>query len=124
MPFGQPLYPEYIETSRDELRLKFDDAAAARRYSRVENVVVHETTDPEIVIAEYSLHGETLAAPHHSFVMPLIMVMTIREGVIVHTRDYNSPVARAQSLGTVPQLIAILQQIDVNQNAGDTKKAQ
>jgi ketosteroid isomerase-like protein len=36
------------------------------------------------------------------------MVMTIRDGRIVHTRDYTDPIAGAKLLGRVPELLAAL----------------
>ena len=37
-----------------------------------------------------------------------LMVMTIRDGQIVHTRDYANPIAGAQVLGKLPELLAAL----------------
>jgi hypothetical protein len=36
------------------------------------------------------------------------MVMTIRDGQIVQTRDYTDPIAGARAPGWVPQLLAAL----------------
>jgi uncharacterized protein len=36
------------------------------------------------------------------------MIMTIRDGQIVRTRDYVNPVAGARLLGKVPELVAAL----------------
>jgi uncharacterized protein len=36
------------------------------------------------------------------------MFMTVRNGQIVHTRDYTDPIAGARLLGKVPELIADL----------------
>ena len=38
--------------------------------------------------------------------MPLVMVMTTNDDLIVHTPDYNSPIAAAQALGTASQSLA------------------
>jgi hypothetical protein len=42
------------------------------------------------------------------FSLRFVMVMTIRDGQIVHTRDYSDPIAGARALGRVPQLLAAL----------------
>ena len=108
MPFAPAgLYPARTETTREELRARFRAGAAARRYRKLRDVVIHETTDPEVVIAEYGLDGE-LTESAEPFSLRFVMVMTIRDGQIVHTRDYSDPIAGAQALGRLPQLLAAL----------------
>jgi ketosteroid isomerase-like protein len=68
---------------------------------------VHEAADPELVILEYDLHGE-LRPAGTPFVQPFVMIMTIRDGVIVHSRDYTDPITGARLLGRVPELVAEL----------------
>ena len=108
MPFAPAsLYPARIETGREELRARFRAGRAARIYSRVDHVVVHQTADPEVVIVEYDLHGERrpVGTP---FVQSFVLIMTIRDGVIVHSRDYTNPITGARLLGRVPELVAEL----------------
>jgi hypothetical protein len=42
--------------------------------------------------------------------------MTIRDGLIVHSRDYNSPVAGARAIGILPQLVSALQEMSAGVN--------
>jgi hypothetical protein len=70
-------------------------------------VVIHETTDPEVVIVEYGLRG-TLDTTGEAFDLPFILVMTVREGHIVHSRDYSDPIVGAKVLGIVPRLVEAL----------------
>jgi ketosteroid isomerase-like protein len=108
MPFAvTSLYPGRVETTREELRARFAANSAIRHYQRLSNVVIHETADPEVVITEYELHGEFVATAK-PFSQRFVMVMTIRNGQIVHTRDYANPVSSARLLGRVPELIAAL----------------
>jgi uncharacterized protein len=108
MPFAPAgLYPARIETTREELRARFRAGAAARRYRDLRDVVIHETADPGVVIVEYGLDGE-LTESAEPFSLRFVMVMTIRDGQIVHTRDYTDPIAGARVLGRVPQLLAAL----------------
>jgi ketosteroid isomerase-like protein len=108
MPFSAAvLYPSRIETTREELRARFKAGTASRRYRRLDNVVIHETTDPEVIITEYDLHGD-LVETSEPFVLSFVMVMTIQDGQIVHTRDYSDPIAGAQILGKLPELLAAL----------------
>jgi uncharacterized protein len=108
MPFAvAPLAPSRIETTREELRARFKAGAASRRYKRLGEVVIHETTDPDVVVVEYELHGE-FTETAGSFSLRFVMVMTVRDGQIVHTRDYSNPIAAAQALGRLPELLAAL----------------
>ncbi|MDN3354316.1 nuclear transport factor 2 family protein [Actinomadura sp. DC4] len=106
MPFAHAaLYPARIETGREELRARFGAGRAVRKYERLDNVAIHETADPEVIITEYDLHGR-LVATGREFTQSYLMVMTVRDGRIVHTRDYTDPIEGARLLGRVPDLIA------------------
>ena len=107
MPFSAGLYPPRIETTREELRARYAAGSGARRYERLSDVRVHETGDPEVVIAEYTMHGR-MVADGSPFSMSFAMVMTIRDGQIVHSRDYSDPVAGARLLGRLPDLVAAI----------------
>lgn len=108
LPFAPAgLFPARIETTREELRTQFRAGAATRRYRDLHDVVIHETADPGVVIAEYGLDGE-LTESAEPFSLRFVMVMTILDGQIVHTRDYSDPIAGARALGRVPQLLAVL----------------
>lgn len=71
------------------------------------NVVIHETADPEVIITEYELHGE-MTATGEPFSVRFAMVLTIRDGHIVHSRDYTNPIAGARLLGKLPELVSTL----------------
>jgi uncharacterized protein len=108
MPFGvAPLYPERIETTREELRDRYQAGRAQRRYNSLSNVAIYETTDPDVVILEYELHGE-FTETAKPFSMRFLMILTMRDGQIVHSRDYSNPIAGAQLLGRLPDLVAAL----------------
>jgi ketosteroid isomerase-like protein len=108
MPFAPPaLYPARTEIDRETLRARFRAGAALRRYERVSGVRIHQTADPEVVIVEYELHGR-LTATAEPFTLSFLMVMTVRDGLIVHTRDYADPIAGAMVLGRLPALLESL----------------
>ncbi|GIG63436.1 hypothetical protein Lfu02_78080 [Longispora fulva] len=65
---------------------------------------VHETTDPEVIVAEFEYQG-TVIASGEPFAIPCVFVMRIRDGKIVESRDYMDHVRSAQSRGTTEQLI-------------------
>jgi uncharacterized protein len=93
MPFGGAGLPGRLEgqaaiaefSRRTTGGLHFDD---------FENVVVHETGDPEVVIAE-TVTRATDVASGKSFVAPSIQVFRIRDGKILLFRAYTGPAAEA-----------------------------
>ncbi|MEV6926053.1 nuclear transport factor 2 family protein [Dactylosporangium sp. NPDC051485] len=108
MPFAVPgLVPPRIETTREQLRARFAAGRAVRRYTGLSGVHIHETAEPGTVIAEYDVHG-AMVATGAPFTLRFVMVMTIRDGRIVHTRDYSDPIAGARALGRLPELVATL----------------
>ena len=107
MPFAGGLAPQRTEMTREEFRARVTAGLAARRYTRALDVRIHETADPEVVVAEYLLEGHQVADAS-PFSLAFVMVVTIREGLIVHSRDYSNPIDGARLLGRLPQLVAML----------------
>ena len=108
MPFAvAPLIPARVETTREELRARFQAGVASRRYKSVDEVVIHETADSDVVIIEYELRGE-FTQTAEPFSLRFLMVLTVKDGQIVHSRDYSNPIAGAQVIGRLPELIAAL----------------
>jgi uncharacterized protein len=67
-------------------------------------VRVHQTTDPEVIVAEFEYRG-VIPATGGPFAIPSVFVMRIRDGQIVESRDYadHAEIARiftAQAAGT------------------------
>jgi ketosteroid isomerase-like protein len=74
--------------TRDELRHHF--AAAPTHLGRPDafgpaDVVVHHTTDPEVVVAEF--HYEVTRGPTTSSI-PCVFVVRVKDGLIVESRDH------------------------------------
>jgi ketosteroid isomerase-like protein len=108
MPFAPPgLYPSRVEIGREQLRERFRAGRAIRRYTALDNVHIHDTQHPEITVIEYGLSG-VMTASGKPFSLAFVMVMTIRDGLIVHTRDYTDPIAGARITGRIPELVAAL----------------
>jgi ketosteroid isomerase-like protein len=107
MPFASGLAPERLETTRAEIRKRFAAGAASRRYTGLREARVHETADPDVIVLEYRLDGTRLA-DGEPFTMAFAMVLTFRDGLIAHSRDYTDPIAGARALGRLPELAATL----------------
>ncbi|MEU9693071.1 nuclear transport factor 2 family protein [Amycolatopsis japonica] len=52
------------------------------------DVLIHGTTDPEVIVAEYRNVGEALDTGK-SFDIANIQLLRVRDGLIVHSRDYH-----------------------------------
>jgi ketosteroid isomerase-like protein len=83
--------------TRDDLRRHF---AAGRDMTpiadyRTADVVVHETTDPEVIVAEFRYLGSVAG---RSFQVPCVFVMRVRDGQIVESRDYISALDRERAI--------------------------
>jgi uncharacterized protein len=107
-----PMHPARIPplTSRAELARHFGvgrtDYVPTLRY-RPEAIVVHETGDPEVIVAEFEYRG-TILATGERFAAPCVFVMRIRDGLIVESRDYVDHVALARARGALDDLLATL----------------
>jgi uncharacterized protein len=92
--------------SRDELRKRMESLAARpRQRRRVGNVTIHETTDPEVIVAEFEYQG-TAADTGEPYALPAIFVLRVRNGEIVSSRDYHDHLASAQVGGRLGELFA------------------
>jgi ketosteroid isomerase-like protein len=93
MPFGGPGLPARVE-GRTAIADWSRRAAAGLRFDDFANVAVHETGDPEVVIAE-TVTRATDVASGKSFVAPSIQLFRIRDGKILLFRAYTGPAAEA-----------------------------
>jgi ketosteroid isomerase-like protein len=88
---------------RETIRAHFAGAATMGLKLVAHDIVVHETTDPEVIVAEfdYDITGEdgTVTAAN-------IQVLRVRDGLITATRDYHDYLAIARATGGVPALVA------------------
>jgi ketosteroid isomerase-like protein len=83
--------------SRDDLRRHFaggPGTAPPITDYRPADIVVHQTTDPEVIVAEFTFRG---SVEGREFAVPCVFVMRVRDGQIVESRDYVSGLHRAQA---------------------------
>jgi ketosteroid isomerase-like protein len=80
-------------------------AKAPIKFDEYRDMVVHETTDPEVIIVEYEAYGTitTTGAPYQQ---TIIAVFRVRDGRIVSYRDYLNPLALAEARVSVPAATA------------------
>jgi ketosteroid isomerase-like protein len=96
------LYAEDVLVEHPLRRTRVDGRKALReRFARLGtatlrafDVTVHETTDPEVVVAEYQYEGA-------GFTSANVQVVRVRDGLIVHSRDYHDHLRMAVARGDV-----------------------
>lgn len=71
---------------------------------RPTGVTVHETTDPEVVVAEFQYAG-TVVETGESFAYPGVFVVRVRDGKIVESRDYLDHLGSARARGQLPEVL-------------------
>ncbi|MCP9964195.1 nuclear transport factor 2 family protein [Actinomadura madurae] len=86
-PFAPPPAPPRLE-GRATLDRHFRRAGAGPLELRVRDVVVHDTADPEVIVVEYGYDGR-VATTGRTFTVANILVLRIRDGLIVESRDYH-----------------------------------
>ena len=107
LPFAPPGVPPVLQGKaaiREYLSLIADTPLELKGFR---DLTIHHTTDPEVIITEYTAHM-TLNATGEAVYPRYIQVLRARDGEIVTWRDYWNPLAGAQALGTLPQLFAAL----------------
>ncbi|HEU0113534.1 MAG TPA: nuclear transport factor 2 family protein [Thermomicrobiales bacterium] len=95
---------------REEIRRVLREAAAiprraGRRVTKIASLVVHQTTDPETIVAEFALEGE-IVATGKSYRLPYIQVLRVRDGRIVSLRDYIDYPTLTALTGGLPEPLA------------------
>lgn len=107
-PFAPPGAPRRLD-GRDAIREVLVAAAAAgrreRRITGYRDIVVHETTDPEVIVVEFTLEGE-IVATGRTYSVPYIQVLRARDGQIVSLRDYIDYAALAAVTGGLPRALS------------------
>jgi uncharacterized protein len=104
----EPVGPRRLE-GRAALKERFAEVSAS---SPVEltpaNVVLRETDDLEVVVAEfdYQVHHRVTG---RTFEAANIQVLRVRDGLIVSSRDYHDHLALIVAGGNLPQLVAALE---------------
>jgi uncharacterized protein len=103
-PFD-PLRAPALRT-REELREHFTPTSAGPAlHRRAANITIHQTTDPEVIVAEFEYQG-TVAGTGEPFALPGIFVLRVRDGEIVSSRDYFDHLAMARVHGRLDALVA------------------
>jgi uncharacterized protein len=74
---------------REALARHFAAAAGLPLEMRAENTVLHDTRDPEVVVAEFDYQARNTATDEE-FRVANVFVVRVRDGLIVESRDYSN----------------------------------
>lgn len=69
---------------------------------------VHETTDPEVIVAEFQYEG-TVVETGRPFTIPAVFVLRVRDGKIVESRDYLDHLRSAAARDMLPEVLNAVQ---------------
>jgi uncharacterized protein len=101
-----PFHPlaEPALVGRSSLREHFNAAAEAPHLPRtVENIHVHQTSDPEVIVAEFVYRFTKVDKA--TVDVPCVFILRVRDGEIVESRDYIHHLASAHARGMLPDLL-------------------
>jgi uncharacterized protein len=99
MPFAPAGHDRRME-GRDTIaeRLREGRKTLPVVFEEFRDVVVHETADPEVIVAEYEMVA-TMPANGKRASASFVAVLRARNGRIVHWREYQDRAAIAEALG-------------------------
>jgi ketosteroid isomerase-like protein len=97
-----PFVAEELRESRGNaaLRTRMKSFAQYLDYSEVKNVTIHETTDPQVAVAEFTTVG-TLVPTGEPFELASINVIRVVDGLITESRDHSDGLAAARLLESI-----------------------
>lgn len=95
-PFALPPAPAHLE-GRAAIDRHFRAAGRGPLELRARDVVVHDTADPEVVVAEFGYDGR-VASTGRTFRVANVQVLRIRDGLIVQTCDYHDHPGLARAM--------------------------
>jgi ketosteroid isomerase-like protein len=102
-PFALPA-PARLE-GREAVRRYFTAVARMPLELRARDIVLHETSDPQVIVAEWDYDG-LVTTTNRSFQVSNIQVSRVCDGQIVTSRDYHNHLVLADMLGRLPALLA------------------
>lgn len=107
-------------TSRAQLREHFSRRPVRRTIkASPTNIKIHETLDPEVIVAEFDYAGENLEI-NESFSYACIFVMRVRDGEIIESRDYVDHLGSAEARGLLGPLLTDIMTRRVDKAASPT----
>jgi ketosteroid isomerase-like protein len=98
-PFAKPA-PIRLE-GRETIRAHFASAARAPLRLRVIDRRILDTSDPDVIVAEFDYDGEATRT-HRRFLVANVQIFRIRDGKIAASRDFHDHAAFGAALAVAP----------------------
>jgi ketosteroid isomerase-like protein len=95
-PFAEPPQPARV-VGRAALTAYLDGYPERLDIREFPVVVLHQTTDPAVAVAEFTAKGVTVRTGE-PYELSYVAVITVRDDLVVSYRDYWSPVAAARAV--------------------------
>ncbi|MEU8687337.1 nuclear transport factor 2 family protein [Streptomyces sp. NPDC048665] len=94
---------------REEVRAGYRAAwsASPAQPQDIRDVVVHDSTDPEVITVEQVVTG-TVTTTGQPFSLPGLIAIRVRDGQIVHVRDYMDGLGVAHAMNRLAAVVASL----------------
>jgi ketosteroid isomerase-like protein len=107
-PFAAPGFPTVLK-GQTQIRELIARMREMRNVFEIHEIsaVAYETTDPELVIAEITHSGHSHAT-NRPYTNTAVGFIRVRDGKIVHYKDYMNPIAAAEFLGRLPAMLEAL----------------
>jgi ketosteroid isomerase-like protein len=101
-PFFTPNRPPRLE-GREAVRSAYREGwrSAPLTIDSIEDVFVFEATDPEVVVGQFRARA-TLSSTGQAAEFTGLLVLRVRDGFVVHTRDFIDALGVAKALGRPP----------------------
>jgi ketosteroid isomerase-like protein len=91
----------------EDIREHFASGARRPLELTTSDVRVHQTEDPEVIVAEYEYHG-TVTTTGERFTVGNILVIRARDGRITYSRNYHNHTIMGTAQGRLPAMTAAL----------------
>jgi ketosteroid isomerase-like protein len=99
-PYRPPGVPGRLQGRMEIHRHLTEAAKGFIRFNEYRDVIMHETTDPEVIIVEYEAHG-TVVTTGAPFQQMVIAVFRVQNGQILSYRDYINPLPLVEALASI-----------------------
>jgi uncharacterized protein len=106
-PLTSPFFPQRL-IGREAVRKHYGAVwgASPIRITGIRQVAFHETGDPAVIVSEAAFTAE---GPKKAFDLAFVIVMQVKDGEIVHLRDYMDALGAAWNLGRLDALVQALE---------------
>lgn len=96
-PWAPPGIPR-VSVGRAQMKARMEQTEHLWTFDSVQDVVVHETADPETVVLEYRVNATVTAGggAGEKLSLGFVSVLRIVDGLIVAARDYSNPLETAE----------------------------